>query len=190
MPPQIYKKFEEIISQFDVSRVLEIGAVPSTQSLLTSHCLVSAEKVGLNLVAGRFRDFEIVEGNTNNMDFLSDASFDCVLCNAVLEHDKYFWKSISEMKRVLAPGGLLAIGTPSYRNFSFHGFTKFIKGANRMSSFLRLFTFCARVHNAPGDYYRFSEQTFAELFFEGFCKVKIESLLIPPITVGYGLKNP
>lgn len=190
MLKQVYKKIEEIISQFNVSRVLEIGAVPNTNSLLASQYLESAEKVGLNLIPGKFHDFEIIEGNANNMHFFSDAFFDCVLCNAVLEHDKYFWKSISEIKRVLQPGGLLVIGTPSYRNFLFNRLTWLIMGKNRISLFLKYSTFCIRVHNAPGDYYRFSEQTFSELFLEGFYNIRIESLLIPPITVGHGLKNP
>lgn len=44
MLKQVYKKIEEIISQFNVSRVLEIGAVPNTNSLLASQYLESARK--------------------------------------------------------------------------------------------------------------------------------------------------
>lgn len=49
------------------------------------------------------------------MDCFEDQKFDAVLCNAVLEHDKYFWKTIAEIKRVTKPDGLIVIGTPGYK---------------------------------------------------------------------------
>ncbi len=48
--------------------------------------------------------------NANDMSMFSGGSFDLVMSNAMLEHNPYFWKSIFEMNRVLASGGLLIIG--------------------------------------------------------------------------------
>ena len=107
----------------------------------------------------------------------------------MLEHDKYFWKSMSEMKRVLKKDGLLIIGAPSYKNFWFHKITRFIVGKNSLSDFLCYTTFCFKIHDAPGDYYRYSEQTFKEVFFEGFKSVKINTIMLPTRTIGYGFKK-
>ena len=51
--------------------------------------------------------------NANDMPF-ADASFDLVMSVSTLEHDKHFWLSLAEMKRVLRPGGVLAIAVPGY----------------------------------------------------------------------------
>ena len=192
MHPTVYKQFEKILQKYEVNgKVLEVGAVPNKRSLLASITLGGGcEKVGINLVGSKkISDFKIVEGNANNMDMFKNQTFDCVLCNAVLEHDKYFWKSVFEMKRVLKKGGLLIIGTPSYTNLRFNRITIFITGRNPISDFLRNVTFCFRIHDAPGDYYRFSEQTFKEVFFAGFKNVTIKTIMLPPRTIGYGFKK-
>lgn len=43
-----------------------------------------------------------------------DASFPCVLCSQVIEHVPYDGVLFDELARVLAPGGLLVLGTPDY----------------------------------------------------------------------------
>ena len=43
-----------------------------------------------------------------------DESFVLVMSNAVLEHDKHFWLTLAEMKRVTRPGGLMVIGVPGF----------------------------------------------------------------------------
>ncbi len=202
MRPIVYKKFEEILSKFEIKgRILEVGATPNKGSLLSSSVLSSStEKIGINLDGpNEFEDFKIIRGNSNNMEMFQENYFDCVLCNATLEHDNEFWKSISEMKRVLKINGLLIIGTPSFVKLKMktNFLSKLIILINLKSfinmkaifKFLKDSTFCFKVHNAPGDYYRFSEQTFKEVFFRGFKNLKIETVMIPPITVGYGFKK-
>lgn len=43
--------------------------------------------------------------------------------------------------------------------------------------------------NCHRDYYRFSEQTFKEVFFEGFNNVIIKTVMIPSRTIAYCFKN-
>ena len=45
---------------------------------------------------------------------ISDASFGCVLCSQVIEHVPKESPILDELVRVLAPGGLLVLGTPDY----------------------------------------------------------------------------
>jgi len=192
MHPKQFKKCEEIFSKFKITgRVLEVGAVPNTNNLLNSSFLDSVkEKIGLNINGPKkFNDFEILEGNANDMIMFSDEYFECVLCFSVLEHDKFFWKSISEMKRVLEKKGLMIIATPTYRNHSLSNILHRIPGTNCFVEIIKKSIITYRVHNFPGDYYRFSEQTFREIFFDGFTNVIIETILNPPHAIGYGLKK-
>jgi len=147
------------------------------------------------------KDFKILKGNANNMEMFKDETIDCIICNSVLEHDKYFWKSISEMKRVLKKGGVLILGAPSYTERKFFKkillnqlvnglLNKIVKIILRRNSVnFNNSTFCFKIHEYPGDYYRYSEQTFKEVFFEGYRDVKIQSIMIPPRTYGFGYKK-
>jgi ubiquinone/menaquinone biosynthesis C-methylase UbiE len=175
--------------------VLEVGATPDDDTLLNLPALGGvAEKIGLNRIgAGEFKNFKIIAGDANAMEGFPDHRFDAVLCNATLEHDKFFWKSLAEIRRVTKPGGHIIIGTPGY------GIIPFEKKVGR---WLRLFprrlrpalgglqhsTLTLAVHNFPGDYYRFSEQTYREVFFENLRDVVIQFVMSPPRIIGHGIK--
>src|SRR5688500_14298075 len=100
MHRRILQEFERICSERGIrGSVLEVGAVPSDESLLCMKSLEHAtEKIGIDLNSpSEYKDFKIVQGNANAMEF-DDNRFDAVVCNAVLEHDKYFWKTVQEVK--------------------------------------------------------------------------------------------
>lgn len=155
-------------------RALEVGGVMGPNSLLRAPELEGAERYCLNLVSMPSDDaITAVTGNSNDMSQFEDASFDLVLSNATLEHDKHFWLSLAEMRRVLAPGGLLIIGAPG-----------FIKNPKRDKGRA---TQTYRVHYRF-DYYRFSEQAVREVFFEGMTDVQVEAIMHPPRLIGRGFK--
>ena len=143
-------------------------------SLLRAPQLAGAERYCLNLVDMPSRDgITSVTGNANRLDAFEDASFDLVMSNATLEHDKYFWLSLAEMKRVLRPGGLLIIGVPGY-----------VKGPAREQG---KSTLTYRVHY-KFDYYRFSEQAVREVFFDAMDDVVVTAIMTPPRIIGHGWK--
>ncbi len=195
MHPRVYSEFAKILANENVcGRVLEIGAVPNDTSLLNLPCLDSAtEKIGLNLDGpARFADFEVRRGNANSMEMFSDAHFDVVLCNAVLEHDKHFWKTIEEIRRVTKPGGMAVIGVPGYvkshhRLRRFRTFIRKVPGSKLIDKHfnaLLVGSLTLRVHNAPGDYYRFGVQAFSDVFFTGWNAVDIRHVMMPPRIIG------
>lgn len=197
MHPKVYNAFERICAERAVrGSVLEVGAVPNDTSLLTMKSLTEVrEKIGINLDGPhRYHDFSIVQGDANNMTCFEDGRFDAVLCNAVLEHDKFFWKTVAEMKRVTRSGGLMVIGAVGYTAFPIEKYLHFfIEKIARVVPpvkgwFFNNATVTFRVHNFPGDYYRFSSQAFAEVFFEGMHDVRITSLMVPPRIIGSGIK--
>jgi SAM-dependent methyltransferase len=200
MHPRVYQEFEHICSEKEVcGSVLEVGAIPSDESLLSMKALKnSTEKIGINLIhSGKFMDFTVLKGNANRMESFESDRFDVVLCNAVLEHDKYFWQTIREIKRVTKPGGLIVIGTPGY-TFLKAEVLKTVLGkvplARRLglNQYINMFftaTITFQIHDAPGDYYRFSPQAFKEVFFEGMNDVEVRSIMLPPRIIGVGTKG-
>jgi SAM-dependent methyltransferase len=174
--PEIQTRFAEIVraSGLRPQRALEVGGYLGRKSLLRSPELRTAERYCLNLVELRGSGpIKPVLGNANDMHMFEDESFDLVVTNATLEHDKRFWLSLGEIRRVTSPGGLVIIGVPGFtrtaRSIPPHGTVTF------------------RVHYAF-DYYRFSEQAVREVFFDGMEGVEVFPVLEPPRIIGYGRK--
>jgi SAM-dependent methyltransferase len=155
-------------------RALEVGGVMGPKSLLRAPELKGVERYCLNLVELRSRPgITAVAGNANDMHGFEDETFDLVMSNATLEHDRHFWLSLAEMRRVLAPGGLLILGAPGY-----------IRNPERDRGKA---TDTYRVHYRF-DYYRFSEQAFSDVFLEGMEDIAVRPILSPPRIIGFGFK--
>jgi SAM-dependent methyltransferase len=199
MHNEVYRQFDRICARRKAGgSVLEIGAMPSPMTLLNLPSLKNApEKIGINLAeASQYGEMTILQGNANSMIDFPAERFDTVLSNATLEHDRFFWKTIAEIRRVTKPGGLIVLGAPGYgrpgaekwvkrivRNIPFLG-----QSLRRRFEFLFASTLTLHVHNFPGDYYRFSAQAFREVFFEGMDEIEIFLLLRPLRIIGAARK--
>ena len=196
MHPAVFKMFDEICRTRNIcGMVLEIGATPDESTLLNLPSLSDAtKKIGVNKAgASQFKDFTVLQVDANDMVCFPDGHFDAVLCNAVLEHDPFFWKTLAEIRRVVRRGGLVAIGAPGFKELPFE--TKWQRWLGRLARYSRCdgwalqhSTLTLSVHNFPGDYYRFSEQTFREVFFDGLTDVVIRTILVPPRIIGAGIR--
>lgn len=173
------RRYHAIIRRAEIrpERALEVGGLMGADSLLRFPELAGAERYCLNLVELPSEDgITAVVGNANDMrDVFKDDMFDLVVCSATLEHDKRFWLSVAEMRRVLKPGGLLIISVPGY-----------VKDEERDQGRA---THTYRVHYSF-DYYRFSEQAVREVFFEGMRRVRVKPVMFPPRIFGHGYKPP
>ena len=198
MHPDQFQAFDRICGERGAGgAVLEIGAVPSEDSLLCLGSLTAAaRKVGVNLDGpSAFRDFAILKANSNDLSCFRDGEFDTVLCNAVLEHDLLFWKSLEEMRRVTRTGGLIIIGVPGFVESRPAGWRARISRSPfarvlfpRSGASLLVSTRVLQVHDYPSDYYRFSPQAVAELFMRGLKDVRVFSHMRPPRIIGSGIK--
>ncbi len=197
MHPAVFKAFDDICRTRGVrGSVLEIGATPDASTLLNLPALANAaERIGINMApASSFGGFNILQGNANAMTCFPDARFDAVLCNAVLEHDPFFWKTLAEIRRVVKRNGIIAIGTPGYTQLPNESkwrrwLSKFAWLSRNPDGWaLQHSTLTLAVHNYPGDYYRFSVQAFREVIFEGTKEVEIHTVLIPPRIIGVGVR--
>lgn len=249
MHPQIYSEFECLLADEDITgHVLEVGAQPDETALLCSPVFEdAASKTGLNLVGGSYQDFEVIEGNANDMEMFDDDEFDCIVCNATLEHDPYFWRTLAEIRRVSSPGSHVCIGVPGfsrthertngwlktrYRNWfvrlrldklaarietrvasdtsrldvdaterTTDGVTDDGRTRHELRSRLHrtlrnvyfyiepgesVYAATFRVHNHPGDYYRFSPQAIEDVFLNGFTDTTVREVMFPPRLIGKG----
>lgn len=186
---KVRNKFKKILNSWTlpIHSVLEIGATQESVTLLTLERFKNTElKVGIHLEETcRYKDFTIMKGNSNNMKMFKDEEFDCVLCSSTFEHDKYFWKSLNEMKRVLKKGGLLIINVPGFGKTFLNKFPFYYR---RMPFSDVTFTYHIHYTKDFGDYYRFSTQTVKEVFLEGLTQKEVYKFLFPPRIIGKGVK--
>jgi SAM-dependent methyltransferase len=199
MHTEVYREFDRICARRKAGgAVLEIGAMPAPTTLLNLPSLTSAhEKIGINLnAASQYGHINILQANANAMEQFPAERFDTVLCNATFEHDKFFWKTLAEIRRVTQPGGLIVLGAPGYGRPTAEKWGKRVarnvpglrRTLERRFEFLFASTPTLQVHNFPGDYYRFSEQAFREVFFEGMSDIEVLALLVPPRFIGAATK--
>jgi dolichol-phosphate mannosyltransferase len=107
------QRFRVIRGMVDgATRVLDIGCGSSRilQSL--------PQAVGLDMQIRKLRWLrapgrQLVQGSLSHLPF-ADGTFDAVICSEVIEHIPREEVDLSDMARVLAPGGTLVLGTPDY----------------------------------------------------------------------------
>ena len=130
-------------------------------------------------VAGGYKP-ELIYG-TYNCDLhtdiedipFEDNTWDAVICLEVLEHVDNPFKAISELYRVLKPGGMLLLTTPFL--LGYHGKSKQIGDID------------AHSHSEYPDFWRFTHEGLFHLF-KPFTSTKVE-VLNGPVEVGLMLFN-
>ncbi len=181
MHPKIHAHYQDIAVKYGLQGpFLEIGASPGPKSILAGdYFRGKTGRVGINLAKTQMEKDEnqihFIQCNSNDMrSQFADGQFGTVFSNAVIEHDRYFWRSIEEMKRVLAPGGIMAVGAPGYvANLDNKlGLPKTIERA----------TVTFDVHVKP-DYWRFSRQAFKDIICEGMEILELRAIMRVPILV-------
>lgn len=85
-------------------KTLEIGSLDVNGSTRT---MFSGEYLGLDLRPGPGVDL-VASGHAVPLE---EASVEVVVCTEVLEHDPAYWRTLSEIRRVLVPGGHLILTT-------------------------------------------------------------------------------
>jgi SAM-dependent methyltransferase len=199
MHAAVFSAFDAICrAEGAAGAVLEVGAMPAPDSLLMLPALAGTrERIGINLrPASEIGGCSILQADAHDMACFASGRFDVVLCNSVLEHDPRFWLSLAEMRRVAKPGALIVIGVPGYAAPGFGAWRRQVSRAARLPVLGRALAGAAaaylagtpvlRLHNHPGDYYRFSEQACREILMAGLEQVRIRQLLQPPRFVAWG----
>ena len=87
-----------------------LGALLDARSLM----LADVSPVALERAAARLPEAAVVELEPDAPLPLSDNAFDLVLCAETIEHVRDVQLLLSEVRRVLRPGGELALTTPAH----------------------------------------------------------------------------
>jgi SAM-dependent methyltransferase len=98
-------------------RALDLGCGDGRLTALLAARQVTAadvSEVALERARRRVPDAEIVRIEPDEPLPLADASFDLVLCAETIEHVRDVQLLLSELRRVLRPGGTLALTTPAH----------------------------------------------------------------------------
>lgn len=178
--------------------ILELGAIPTTARAF-SVALPACRYRGLNVTGARTGDgWEILEGDANAMPF-APSSIDAVICNAMLEHDKHFWLTLAEVRRVLRPGGLFFVGAPGYQD----RVAPLVRVGNGVERRLRggrlrrivtqpvlqgLLATRTLPYHSPPDYYRFSSDAFKTVVLDGFRIKRIDKVGRPVRIIAVGCR--
>ena len=113
-PPEALRQFVRSLGR--VERALDLGCGDGRlTSELDAKELTAADvsPVALARAARRVPDARTVELEPDAVLPLDDGSFDLVLCTETIEHVRDVQLFLSEIRRVLRPGGTLALTTPA-----------------------------------------------------------------------------
>jgi len=188
MHPRVNATYQKFAEKYEMKGpFLEIGVGNKDAAILSgSYFLGKPDRFATNLSEKEINQEEgeqiqFVRCNSNDMKgVFADGQFNTILSNAVIEHDKYFWRSLDELKRILAPGGILAIGAPAYVP------RKQLKEDINNDKLAKA-TITLDMHSAP-DYWRFSRMAFKEVICEGLELLEMTVVLRIPILVAVARK--
>ena len=102
---------DPVLGARDPLRVLEVGASEfTTGSYRSAFGRLPCDYVGVDIADGDGVD--VVLDDPYHLPF-DDGSFDIAVSGQTFEHNEQFWRTFAEMKRVLAPHGVLIVLAPS-----------------------------------------------------------------------------
>jgi SAM-dependent methyltransferase len=132
-------------------RLLDVGCGPGTITSDFAQRLAPGVVVGMDaseeVIAESRRDHPAVSfttGDVYRMDF-PDASFDIVHGHQLLQHLADPVAALKEMRRVTAPGGIVAVRESDYGTFTWH------PGDDRLVKWLDLYREIARANHGDPD---------------------------------------
>jgi SAM-dependent methyltransferase len=184
MHPIIYARIQHLAEQYRLEPpILEIGAGPLDYGLLAgSYFSRFRERHALNVDhMPQHGGITFHQANANDMGALfPDREFGAVISNATLEHDRQFWRTLAEVRRLLRPGGFFLVGVPCFVPMrELNGSIAATEGQEQTGPSTVVFD----VHGQP-DYWRFSEEAMRSVFLEGMTILHVESILFPPRMIG------
>lgn len=139
------RRFQKEVRKLADPRILEVGSRARSGNIYREWLPVGATYVGCDILPGDNVD---VVGDAHNLSSLVPVDhFDAIFSQSTMEHLAMPWIVAAEMNRVLRPGGVVYVASHQ----------------------------CWPVHEAPWDFYRFSEYSWATLFnrYSGFEIVEV-----------------
>ena len=102
------------LNDFDSLNILDVGSLDNTGNNFNYKSIFDKSNwnyVGLDFEEGD--NVDLVAKNVYSWDEIKDNSYDVVICGQLFEHFAFFWIIMSEIDRILKPGGFCCIIAPS-----------------------------------------------------------------------------
>ena len=102
------------LNSSDDLNILDIGSLDTTGKDYNYKSIFSSPNwnySGLDIIDGE--NVDILVGDIYNISEIDDDSFDVIISGQLFEQLKFFWKTMSEIERMLKPGGFCCIIAPS-----------------------------------------------------------------------------
>ena len=113
-PPRVLAEFVQGLGR--VERALDVGCGDGRLSAALDAgelTVADVSRVALERARARLPEAGVVELDPDSPFPLGDSTFDLVLCAETIEHVRDVQLLLSEIRRVLRPGGRLALTTPA-----------------------------------------------------------------------------
>jgi SAM-dependent methyltransferase len=137
-PPSHLAEFVRSLGPAELALDLGCGDGRLTKELRAERVTAAdVSAVALERARARLPDVALVPLRPNEPLPLDDGEFDLVLCAETLEHVQDVGLLVSEARRVLRPGGTLAVTTPAHRGIVLGGFERRF---DPLSPHIRFFT--------------------------------------------------
>ena len=148
MTPEILAWAASVRQRFPCApgRTLEIGSFNVNGSVRPLFT-DATEYIGTDMRYGPGVDLVVL--NSDLLSRFGAGSFDTIICCECLEHDIQFMRTVEQIHGMLKSGGRLVITTPAI-GFPYHGY--------------------------PFDYWRFTEDAYRQVFFNGLRILEITHL--------------
>ena len=169
-----------------VGPYLEIGHEGPQHAVLNHPDFEGAERHFVGHRDGRARDgitARVADPNDLSGHF-ADRQFGTVLWVNGLAHDRKFWRTLDEIRRVLKPGGTLIVVSPGFSKSA--GQTG-INITGQKGNAIADATITYRIHDAP-DYWRMSPQGLRDAVLDGFAVREVRVMMMPPRLFGVATK--
>jgi SAM-dependent methyltransferase len=185
---RLVREFQTLAATHNVrGPYLEVGVGPLENAILLSEYFKGEERHAIGPGESATRDgVDFHRGDPNDMRGLfRDGRFSTVLWNDALAHDRYFWRSLEEIKRVLAPGGVLIVAVADFSKSATEAGIKVVgpKGNTILNA-----TVTHSVHPTRPDYWRISPQAMKKMILDGFDILEVREAMMPSRVFGVGLK--
>lgn len=166
---------------------LDIGVGPPAESVLLEPDFEGEERRAIGSHPSTEESGLVYSrGNPNDMSELyKDGQFSTVFWNGAIARDKYFWRTLDEIKRVLAPGGVLLVSAPAFSKNARFG----LKVVGARGSEIPNATVTARAQESLPDYLRFSPKALRDIVFDGFEVKEVRIAFVVPRVFGVGVKK-
>ena len=195
MHQRILMVFRRLAEKYEIKGpCLEVGASRPDKAIIGGEYFKDLKRHALNL-KDLSKDYAAASGitfhrgNSNDMRSLfPDGMFNTVISNAVLEHDRYFWLSVAEMKRILAPGGILLLGVPGFLRVAKTKVESDDAEAEEAEAESKNPVARTVGIHSPPDYWRFSPQAFKRVLLEGLELRSLNTYLDPPRIIAVAQK--